>query len=519
MPQRCEGLPNAHGVVYHDENHNQIRDAGERGLAGIRVSNGRDIVLTDRHGGYGLPVSDDTIIFVIKPRGWMTPLDENNLPHFHYIHKPAGSPELKYAGVAPTGPLPKSIDFALYPQDEPEHFQAIFMGDPQPASELDIQYLAHDVVEELTGTDALFCIALGDLVYDKLALLKPLTETIGLLGIPWYPVLGNHDENYDGANDQYADETFERVFGPPYYSFDYGPVHFIVLDDVIWVPGPEEHGGRYHAGLGERQLRFVANDLELLPRGQLVVLSMHIPIEQIVEDERVRLFELLAKHPNTLSVSAHMHFATHMFMELEQGWPGDEPHHHIVAPTTCGGWWSGAPDELGIPHTVMRDGGPNGVLLATFKGSDYSFEFVPARRPADYQMDIYAPETVTRAEALNTEILVNVFFGSELSTVQMRVDSYDTWIPLERVERSAPNLERIKAEEETCEYLKTHRAVKPVPSPHFWSGVLPAGVKPGLRLVHVRTTDMFGQTYEARRTVRITETPRRILPWGDDSEP
>lgn len=503
-PQLREAVPDATGVVYHDKNHNQVCDSGERGLAGVRVSNGRDIVRTDRRGRYRLPVGEDTIIFVIKPRGWMTPVDENNLPQFHYIHKPAGSPELEYAGVAPTGPLPESIDFALYPRKEPRRFRMLFMGDPQPASDADIQYLAHDVVEELADSDAQFCVALGDLVYNELPLLEPLNETVGLLGMPWYPVLGNHDENYDAPNDQYADETFERVFGPPYYSFDYGPVHFVVLDDVIWVRNEEDGKGRYHAGLGARQLRFVANDLALLPKQQLVVLSMHIPIDQIVEDGRVQLFALLAEHLHTLSVSAHMHEAEHLFMGLEQGWPGDQPHHHIVAPTACGGWWSGAPDELGIPHTLMRDGGPNGVLFATFDGNDYSFEFKPARRPANYQMDIHAPEAVTRAEAANTEVLVNVFFGSEFSTVEMRVDPTEVWIPLERVERKDPNLERIKAEEETYEYLKTHRAVKPIPSPHFWRGTLPAGLEPGLRFIHVRTTDMFGQTYQARRAVRIT---------------
>ena len=28
---------------------------------------------------------------------------------------------------------------------------------------------------------------------------------------------------------------FERVYGPAYYSYDYGSVHFLVLDDVNWI--------------------------------------------------------------------------------------------------------------------------------------------------------------------------------------------------------------------------------------------------------------------------------------------
>ena len=101
----------ARGIVFHDANGNEKFDDGEKPLPSIRVSNGREIVSTDESGRYQLPVDDDTILFVIKPRGWRTPLGESMLPRFYYIHKPQGSPELRYGGVDPTGPLPKSVDF------------------------------------------------------------------------------------------------------------------------------------------------------------------------------------------------------------------------------------------------------------------------------------------------------------------------------------------------------------------------------------------------------------------------
>lgn len=151
----------AAGVVFHDANGNRKRDPGEELLRDVRVSNGREIVTTDEHGRYSLPVDDDTILFVIKPRGWRTPLNENHLPRFYYIHKPNGSPDLKYAGVEPTGPLADSIDFPLYPQDEPDTFRAILFGDPQPRDRKEIEDIAHDVVEELIGTDASFGVTLG----------------------------------------------------------------------------------------------------------------------------------------------------------------------------------------------------------------------------------------------------------------------------------------------------------------------------------------------------------------------
>ncbi|MCS7273628.1 MAG: hypothetical protein NZ550_05720, partial [Fimbriimonadales bacterium] len=75
---------------------NGIRDAGERGIPNVLVSNQREVVKTDAQGRYRLPVNDDTIIFVVKPRGWRTPLSEANVRRFYYVHKPNGSIPLRY---------------------------------------------------------------------------------------------------------------------------------------------------------------------------------------------------------------------------------------------------------------------------------------------------------------------------------------------------------------------------------------------------------------------------------------
>ena len=82
----------AKGAVYHDINGNNTMDNNEPGIPNVYVSNGVEIVKTDKNGKYSIPVSEDAIIFVIKPRDWMTPLNELNLPQFYYIHKPYGSP-------------------------------------------------------------------------------------------------------------------------------------------------------------------------------------------------------------------------------------------------------------------------------------------------------------------------------------------------------------------------------------------------------------------------------------------
>ncbi len=497
----------AKGYVFCDANNNQKFDSGESALCGVRVSNGRDIVWTDQRGRYELPLSDDGIVFVIKPSGWRTPLSEDHLPRFYYVHKPKGSPKLKYDGVAPTGALPDSIDFPLYPQDEPDQFKAILFGDPQPRDQKEIDYIAHDVIEELIGTDASFGVTLGDIMFDDLSLFESGARTVALLGIPWYNVIGNHDINTDAKESRYANETFERVFGPSYYSFDYGTVHFLVLDDIEWVVPEGEGKAKYRGGLQKRQIDFVRNDLANIPENQLVVLLMHIPLTNVID--RQDLYRLIEQRPFCISISGHTHHHEHKFITKADGWMGPEPHHHIINVTVSGSWWSGAPDERRIPHTMMADGAPNGYSIISFDGTDYKLDFKAAGRSKDYQMQITAPEVVAAGKLAETEISVNVFNGSERSKVEMKVGSADRWTVMEHRSMIDPTMQAVydaeAAIKEKWKEKPWRDMSKPKNSTHIWAAKLSAGVKPGTHAIHIRATDMHGRTYHARRIIRITK--------------
>ena len=198
--------PFASGVVFHDRNSNGARDAFDFGVRGVAVSNGRDVVQTDWRGRYRIAVGDDTILFVIKPGGWASPVDENGLPRFYYIHKPEGSPtDLAYPGVSPTGPLPDQIDFPLHRQREPRTFRAILFADPQPRTLEELDLFNRDIIEEVIGTEAAFGMTLGDLVGDDLSLFEPLNQAIadetGIKGkvlrgpiVPGPTIAGESDE-------------------------------------------------------------------------------------------------------------------------------------------------------------------------------------------------------------------------------------------------------------------------------------------------------------------------------------
>jgi hypothetical protein len=68
------------GTVFLDTNNNGIFDNNEKGVAGIGVSNGREVVQTDIHGGWELPVKDESGLFVIKPANYSVPVNPEMIP-------------------------------------------------------------------------------------------------------------------------------------------------------------------------------------------------------------------------------------------------------------------------------------------------------------------------------------------------------------------------------------------------------------------------------------------------------
>jgi len=496
----------AEGVVYDDRNGNGIRDTGEPGIRGVRVSDQRSVTATDNEGRWTLPNHNEAIYFVVKPRGYMTPLSEDNLPSHYYIHKTTEALPLEGPTVQPTGPLPESIDFPLVRQDEPDRFEALFLGDPQPRDVEEVNYLAHDVLEEIVGTDAAFAVTLGDIAFDNRETYLPYIRATGRVGIPFYNTHGNHDANYDGEDTYAHFETWRTLFGPRYYSFDYGPVHFIILSDVLFP----ERGDSYITGLGQTQLEWLEEDLSYVPTDQLVVLAMHIPLTPAESTpDFARLYELLKNHTHTLSFSAHSHVVSQGFLTDEHGWLAPTPHHHINAGATCGRWWGGARDETDIPHATSSDGTPNGYFVVTFDGDDYSTRFKAARRPADYQMQVQAPDEVEGSQLAETPVLVNFFNGNERAVVEMAVGDSGEWVPMVFSPQIDPLYARV-TQRESGQRASVAR--------HMWEGSLPSGLPVGGHLIRIRAVDMYGQEFSASRILRVSgeSTPASRPPAGSD---
>jgi 3',5'-cyclic AMP phosphodiesterase CpdA len=497
------------GYVYEDANRNGKKDRNEKGIARVAVSNGEDVSLTDAGGQYRLPVGDDNIIFVIKPAGYQPPLNEYNLPATYYIHKPKGSPALHYEGVGPTGALPRPVDFALYRYQEPESFTAFIFGDTQPYTEEEIGYLRNGAVAEAAAgaSGVSFGITLGDLVGDALNLHQQYREMMRQIGLPWYNVMGNHDMNYDVTEDRFADENFERFFGPANYAFNYGQAHFIVLDDILY-PHPLTGRG-YWGGLREDQWRFLENDLRHVPSERLIVVSMHIPLTEEGEEEafrdadRQRFYSLLAPYPNVLFLNAHTHFQVQNFYGREQGLGRTVPIHEYNVGAVCGDWFSGILNERGIPVSTMRDGTPAGYALLRVDGNRYVIDYKVLGKPLDYQIAVHLPKAVPSGRSTSASVYADFFMGSARDTLEYRIDG-GAWAKMNRVHEFDPAYYRYVQDWDYAEDLPAgHRPSNPVPCSHLWKGGIQTRLPAGTHRVEVRVKDMFGRTHTAAGEYRV----------------
>src|SRR5882757_3805820 len=388
------------GIVFQDKDGSGLSSAANSGLAGVLVSNGRDVAVTGPDGRYALPLPDEATIFVIKPAGFMPPIEPlTNLPRFYRHHQPKGSPadlNLTFEGLPPTGPLPSSVDFPLHRQDEPKAFNVVLVTDPQPETGAEVDFVREDLIQALAGVDAKFGLTAGDIMFDDLSLYPRSNAIMGAIGLPWWNIGGNHDLNLEAPDRQYSRETFKRVFGPNYYAFFYAQTLFLMLDDVNYL-GPDPHkvggGGKYEGRLDNGQLEFVRNVLAHIPDDTLIVMVMHIPISTFLDNEpyqnlqdRDAFFSLFEGRRYTVSFAGHTHTTEHHYFDAADGWKGAAPHHQHILTALSGSWWSGPYDHRGVASADSRDGTPNGFHILSVDGLSYATRFIPAKEPNRRQM-------------------------------------------------------------------------------------------------------------------------------------
>ena len=403
------------GTVYFDRNEDGVRQADEPGLRDVKVSNGERVVLTDEDGGYELPVLHDMSVMVIQPSGWAVPVNEHFVPQFSYTHKPEGSStSLRFGGLAPTGPLPESIDFALRPWGRDDsQFRCAVIGDSQTYSNDEIGFFRDSAITDLMSLNlgSPDCmIYLGDVVGDDLGLLDRVMAVGGRVGVPQWFVFGNHDLDFDAQTPMDRADTWRSKVMPDYYAFEIGQVLFVALNNIVYPCGPEDaavlgdercaqpNRPSYNARVEERQVRWLEQLLEYTDTSMRVVLLHHAPLVSFVDatngvhqtNNAHELHALLSSFP-ALSLSGHTHsLENHDAGQFFKGWRdqtgvGALPFRHIVAGAASGAWYMGDYDINGIPMALQRMGAPKGVVVLEFEGAEYRETYHGARLGAHRQ--------------------------------------------------------------------------------------------------------------------------------------
>lgn len=511
------------GTVFEDRDGDGRRDQTEPGVAGAKVSDGTMLVRTDSDGRFELGVQDARTFFVVKPPGFDVPTRDDGLPAFWHSRPAPWQECSRDFPLRRSAPSPNRHD----------RLRVLLFADPQVGSDSEVSYYARDVVETAMREGAIdmphgfgkfhfrggagdLGMTLGDIVDDTFQLYGAVIGATARMGIPWLHLPGNHDMDLDAPGDSTSLSTYQARFGPDTYAWEEPEASFVLLDDVVALPG---QAPGYIGGLREDQFAFLEAYLPGLPRERLLVVALHIPLfeapgrDTFRDADRARLFALLRDFPRVLVLSGHGHVQRHVFHDADGGWTGAAPLHEYNVGAVSGAFWSGVADPAGIPDATMADGTPNGhALLEVRAGGEYALSWVPARLgdddPASTRfMHLHAPRVLRRGAYPAFGVYANVYMGLDDTRVEYRVDG-GPWQAMRRVERPDPRLLVENMRDDLATALRgSDRSPEAAPSQHLWRGTLPTDLPAGGHVVEVRAFDRWHGEQRASIRYRLDEAP------------
>lgn len=493
-------------IVYEDINQNETFDNPDRPLEEVLVSSLSEIRSTNAEGAATVPVEARDVVFVVKPAGYELPLRENQVPDFYYLHDPSGTnADLKYPGVEPTGPLPDTLFFPMYPSDHGGAITANVVGDPQIPRKKENKIFRLETVPELMQTGADFSLFLGDIADDNLDIFGPFEQSVRPLDMPLYMTFGNHDVNFRAPGNSLRAETYRRHFGPDYYSFNYGRSHFVVLNSVDYDGWNAEKGkrGSYFGGIDETQMEWFRQDIRRVDPGMHIYIVTHIPLHDrfFAAEDGKKILEALEDRDRVTHLSGHLHG----FMS----WPydGDMFETPIGARgyslgATAGSWWAGPFEEDSVSAATGTDGMPNGFFTFTFADTTHRWRFVPVGEPRDHQLRISTPHhTVPKDSLGHSPVVVNVFTGDERCEVMARFDDRAEADTLTQFTGYDPFVLRTN-----------HRRVNrddwrpdPAETGHLWRTTLPTDLSLGTHVIRATAACPKDKEYVERKVFEVVE--------------
>ncbi|TWD83160.1 outer membrane protein assembly factor BamB [Kribbella amoyensis] len=244
------------GTVFEDRDNDNRFDQGETPLAGVSVSDGQQIVVTDAQGHYSFSTDverrDVDLVFVNQPSGYSVGTDDTMTPRFYRNlgRLAAGDSQL--------------ADFGLRKDKQSANGGFTFgnVADPHVNAQLPEQ------ITEINSTrqNLAFIQVSGDLTNNATdAEFSTYKAGTAKSKVPVWPAVGNHEYSA-GSTYGARINNYRQHVGPEWYSFDYSDRHFLVLENNGAAPFAE-------------QLEWVKADLALhMKKGKHLVVLAHQPM-------------------------------------------------------------------------------------------------------------------------------------------------------------------------------------------------------------------------------------------------
>ncbi|USD24747.1 calcineurin-like phosphoesterase C-terminal domain-containing protein [Flagellimonas marinaquae] len=358
------GLYPAFGWSPIIERKNPIRIKGRvatngKGIGNVVVSDGNTTGLTNKNGYFEfLSTTHQPFVFLSMPAGYEIDQLSNGSASYFFPIDPANHKMEVLFQLKPLG------------QSDDKH-SLLLLADPQIQNEYEAAQLLEistpdivDTIKSLNDPNTIG-VGCGDLVFDRLDLFKDYNNAVMQMGVPFFQVVGNHDMDLGVRSDELSTSTFNKLFGPTYYSFNRGEIHYVVLDDVFFTGNNKEYIGY----ITENQLIWLEQDLGHIEKGSTVVVCTHIPVASGVKNKE-HLYELLAPFKVHI-LSGHTHRNTN--------YPESNRFEHVHG-AVCGAWWSGP---------ICSDGTPNGYGVYQMRGSEVTWKYKSVGESMDHQFRFY----------------------------------------------------------------------------------------------------------------------------------
>jgi len=382
---------------------------GDKPMSGVRCSDGRRVVTTDRQGRFVIDVDTDSspFVFVVIPRGTWT--DRFYVPMVEAVRG--------------------EIVFRLEKSKIGDRYAAVYLADihlGEGNKELSYpRYAATiDEINALTPGPA-FVLAGGDICLQS-GQGDRYVEIMSRLKMPVRNGLGNHEII---PAQKPPRGRFRQLFGPSYYSFDCGQVHWVVMDGCALNRGGEGWKGVV-GEFSPCEMAWLKEDLRHVPKGMPTICAIHIPLASTYPDRRktttrdapwwvVRnadaVIDVLKEFDVHLVLQGHLH-------ENERIHRGSIEFAETVS--VCGSWWRASTGkELAV------SGEPRGYRIIEVNGTRISHRYVSS---AESRTDALGEFVNLDGDRLadGQELVVNWFDASDRAKVSGRIDGgpWQSWV-------------------------------------------------------------------------------------------